>query len=110
MTNYSISSYVNRDVSQMYRKAYIKRRDITTGLYESDWVEVSQYVKKWGKISNAVDDVRLNAFKQSGITLNCVNDEGKFKFIRAVDCWKMCLQIEPRWAKHPKRLKSLGYS
>lgn len=30
---------------------------------------------------------------------NLNNDEGKFRFLRAVDCWKMALQIEPRWKK-----------
>jgi tetratricopeptide (TPR) repeat protein len=35
------------------------------------------------------------------------NDEGKFKFIRAVECWKTCLQIEPRWAKPAEDLKKL---
>jgi hypothetical protein len=38
---------------------------------------------------------------------NFSNDEGKFKFIKALDCWKMCLQIEPRWAKPANDLKKL---
>lgn len=35
------------------------------------------------------------------------NDEGKFKFIKALECWKTCLQIEPRWAKPAEDLKRL---
>lgn len=35
------------------------------------------------------------------------NDEGKFKFIKALDCWKTCLRIEPRWTKPANDLKSL---
>ncbi len=35
------------------------------------------------------------------------NDEGKFKFIKAVDCWKKCLEIEPRWAKPAEDLTKL---
>ena len=27
------------------------------------------------------------------------NDEGKHRFIRAIDCWKQALAIEPRWSK-----------
>ncbi len=38
---------------------------------------------------------------------NFHNDEGKFKFIKALDCWKMCLQIEPRWSKPAEDLKKL---
>jgi tetratricopeptide (TPR) repeat protein len=35
------------------------------------------------------------------------SDEGKFRFIRALDCWKMALQIEPRWKKPADDLKKL---
>ncbi len=38
---------------------------------------------------------------------NFVNDEGKFKFIKAIECWKKCLEIEPRWAKPAEDLKKL---
>jgi hypothetical protein len=34
-------------------------------------------------------------------------DEGKFYFLRAVDAWKMCLQIEPRWRKPAEDLERL---
>ncbi len=35
------------------------------------------------------------------------NDEGKFRFIKAVECWKKCLEIEPRWAKPAEDLTKL---
>jgi hypothetical protein len=35
------------------------------------------------------------------------NDEGKIHFLRAVDAWKMCLQIEPRWRKPAEDLEKL---
>ncbi len=35
------------------------------------------------------------------------NDEGKFRFLKAVDCWKMALQIEPRWGKPAEDLNKL---
>ena len=34
-------------------------------------------------------------------------DEGKFYFLRAVDAWKMALQIEPRWRKPAEDLQRL---
>lgn len=40
-------------------------------------------------------------------TGNFGNDEGKFRFIKALDCWKMCLQLEPRWTKPADDLKKL---
>lgn len=38
---------------------------------------------------------------------NFNNDEGKLRFIRALDCWKTCLSIEPRWTKPANDLKKL---
>lgn len=35
------------------------------------------------------------------------NDEGKFKFIKALECWKTCLALEPRWLKPAEDLKKL---
>lgn len=35
------------------------------------------------------------------------NDEGKFRFLRAVDCWKTTLQLEPRWERPANDLKKL---
>ncbi len=35
------------------------------------------------------------------------NDEGKFRFLRAIDCWKVALQLEPRWAKPANDMRSL---
>jgi hypothetical protein len=40
-------------------------------------------------------------------TGNFRNDEGRFRFLRAVDCWKQCLALEPRWAKPAEDLKKL---
>lgn len=38
---------------------------------------------------------------------NFQSDEGKFRFLRALDCWKMALQIEPRWARPADDMKKL---
>lgn len=32
-------------------------------------------------------------------TGNLQTEEGKFRFLRAIDCWKKALAIEPRWKK-----------
>lgn len=74
----TIQGEINKPVCDVFRRAYIKRRSNTTGLYESSWYEISDYVKKWGTIQNSVDETNLNVFKHSGISLICRNDEGKF--------------------------------
>lgn len=35
------------------------------------------------------------------------NEEGKLKFIRSLDCFKTCLQLEPRWSKPYEDLKRI---
>ena len=40
-------------------------------------------------------------------TGNLHTDGGKFRFLRAVDCWKKALEIEPRWNKPAEDLKNL---
>ena len=35
------------------------------------------------------------------------NDEGKFCFIRALECWKRALQLEPRWDKPANDIKKI---
>ena len=35
------------------------------------------------------------------------NDEGKFRFLKAIDCWKQALNIEPRWTKPAQDLQKM---
>ena len=35
------------------------------------------------------------------------SQEGKFRFFRALDCWKMALQLEPRWRKPAEDIEKL---
>lgn len=62
-----------------YRRAYIKRRDSTTGLFENDWLEVTDDVKKWGTIRmNGADTDRTGVFTLDGIRMTFQNDEGRY--------------------------------
>jgi len=38
---------------------------------------------------------------------NLSNDEGKFRFIKAIDCWKQALSVEPRWKKPAEDIKRM---
>lgn len=73
-----IVSLIKSPVSAVFRRAKIKRRDLTTGLFESSWVEVTDYVKKFGKIKNDVDSVRINTFSFANVKLIFNNEGGKF--------------------------------
>lgn len=74
----SIDTEINKSVADVFRRAYIKRRSATTALYEANWFDITKYVKRWGSLQSAIDDVRLNKFTHSGVTLNVSNNEGKF--------------------------------
>lgn len=74
----SLDTLITKPTAKVFRRAYIKRRLQTTGLYESGWYEITGYIKNWGSFSSSIDDVRLNAFTHSGLSLVARNDEGKF--------------------------------
>lgn len=64
--------------SEIYRRLYIKRRRADNGLYEDDWVEITDDVIKWGNIKKEIDSVRINQFKFSNLTLTLDNSEGRY--------------------------------
>lgn len=74
----TLATLITKPVATVFRRAAIKRRSVTTGLYETDWFDITDLVKSWGTFEAAVDDVRLNNFTHSGLTLVVRNDEGQF--------------------------------
>lgn len=75
----SLDTEINSPQSNnMFRRAYVRRRSNTTGLYEASWTPVTEFVEKFGSISRAIDDTRINFFQQSAINLTLRNDTGAF--------------------------------
>ena len=74
----SIVDQIKKGHSRIFRKAYIKRRLSSSGLFEDDWFEITEHVKKWGKIKQSIDAVRLNRFQFGALTLVVENDDGLF--------------------------------
>jgi len=74
----TITKEIERPISTVFRRCEIKRRSVSTGLYESNWFDVSEYVKSWGSFRRSVDDLRLNRFTHSGVTFVMNNDSGAF--------------------------------
>jgi len=74
----NLISNIKSHKSEVFRKAYIKRRDAVTGQFETNWYEITSNVKKWGRISQKVDDIRLNKFTFANIKLVVDNEEGLF--------------------------------
>lgn len=74
----SITTEINRPIHAIVRRAYIKRRLATTGLYETSWFEITDFVRQWGKTNISVDDLRLFRFTHSGLDLVVDNSTGAF--------------------------------
>jgi tetratricopeptide (TPR) repeat protein len=59
----------------------------------------------------AIDNRNKMLWYNLGITWAATGDlrtdEGKYRFIRAIDCWKQALQLEPRWAKPAEDIKRM---
>ncbi len=74
----TIESILRDPVKLPFRKAQIKRRQASDGLYEANWFDITSLVEKWGTLQTSVDALRLNQFIHSGIKLTVRNDYGEF--------------------------------
>lgn len=64
--------------SNVRRRVYIKRRDQFTGLFESDWLEITDDVKKFGKIKKTIDATRPYKFTFSNVQIEVANVDGRY--------------------------------
>jgi hypothetical protein len=74
----SINSLIKDAKAEVFTRCYIKRRSATDGFYESNWKNISAYVKKYGKISNQLDFTRPFRFAFGNAKLLVDNDQGYF--------------------------------
>lgn len=73
-----IKAEIRKPHSKVFRKAYIKRRSATTGLFETNWLEITNDVKKWGSIGSEVDVERIGRLNFSGAQLVVANIDGSY--------------------------------
>ena len=73
-----ISSQIRLGQSRIFRRLLIKRREQGTGLFEDEWFDVSEDVKKWGKIRATIDAIRLNKFNFSPLVITLDNSSGRY--------------------------------
>lgn len=78
MSTLSINTMIKKPVANVFRRAKIRRRLTSTGQFENDWLDISQYVKSYGKISTQVDSARRFKFTFSGAKLLVENEDGAF--------------------------------
>lgn len=73
-----INKLIKSPVAQVYRKAYIKRRSASTGLFEDEWLDISDDVKQWGKVTTQIDAARLSKLTFGNLKLVMLNDSGRY--------------------------------
>jgi hypothetical protein len=73
-----INNFIKKNNATLFRRASIKRRNLSTGLFESTWHDITKDVKSWGKISNQIDSARRYKFTFGTAKLVMQNDSGRY--------------------------------
>ncbi len=72
------ASELKRSCHTAFRRFQMKRRS-TDGEYETDWQTIEESrIMKYGTTQWKIDDVKLNFFDQSGLTVDMDNSDGFF--------------------------------
>lgn len=76
---HSVRQMLTRSKVDGFRSLEIRRRlDDSSGLYETNWLDITEDVKKWGNIRTELDSESFTTVRQGGVTLVCRNDLGQF--------------------------------
>lgn len=74
----NLLNIIKSNKSDIFRKCFIKRRDAITGLYESDWYEITKDIISFGKVKSQIDSVRLYKFSFGTVKIVVDNTDGKY--------------------------------
>lgn len=74
----ALQAQIDSPISSVFRRAAIQRRSKTTGNFDGVWKDITEYVKQWGTMDAAIDDIKLNTFTHNGVNLTVRNDTGAF--------------------------------
>jgi len=74
----SFIDQIKKAKSNVVRRLFIKRRNIATGLFEDGWLEITEDVKRFGKIKKAVDSTRPYKFKLNSLQFEVANTNGRY--------------------------------
>lgn len=74
----TIVDQIKRHHSVVFRRVLMKRRLLSTGVYESEWFDITSDVKKFGSIKYEADSKYLGRFRLPTANITVVNDRGQF--------------------------------
>lgn len=69
---------IKRGKGDIFRRAYIKRRNASDGLFESEWQEITNDVKSWGSIRYGVDHQRHGKMTFDNVRMTVANIDGSY--------------------------------
>lgn len=69
---------IKKNKSKVFRRCYVKRRIAGTGLFEDNWLEVTDDVKKWGSVVQKIDQEKQGRIRFSSVGMKFANDDGKY--------------------------------
>jgi len=74
----SLEDEIKNNKSKVFRRAFIKRRLVSTGLFETDWQEITKDVGKWGTVTQKIDSEKQGRIRFSSTNLTMINDDGLY--------------------------------
>jgi hypothetical protein len=74
----TIVSKIRDPYSRIFRRVSIKRKDGTTGLFESSWQDISSDVEAWGHVRREIDSVRYSKIRFGDVLMRFDNSSGRY--------------------------------
>ena len=78
MITRSLTERIKAPVSEVFRRFYIKRRNIGNGQFESSWQDMTDYMVRWGSYGWSVDTPRYGDLRLENNVIAVSNVDGSF--------------------------------
>jgi hypothetical protein len=74
----TLTDAIRHPKARVFRRAYVRRRLATTGLFEDEWQEITKDVMSWGSIRSTADETQYGRLTLEGMNLKMTNNEGRY--------------------------------
>jgi hypothetical protein len=74
----SLNQQIKAPTSKVFRRFFVKRRQISDGLFEANWQDLTRFVISWGNFRASVDTPRFGDLRFDNAALRVLNIEGTF--------------------------------
>jgi len=74
----SITQQIKAPTAKVFRRFFVKRRQVSDGLFESTWQDLTDYVLTWGRYRWSLDWPRYGELRMDNAALKCLNIDGTF--------------------------------